>query len=152
MDVGLFVPKFDSNLCDWSVTVFWSFSIHFTVCSSKLDLAFVIDAGAGSEQGGKEKMAETMEFGRRVASAFKVSPEETRIGKLLEIQFNFDSIKLKHSINYKINNALIIKSDSQNKVNKTKQTKTMWLYKGCDEFWLILSLRYLLLFLLQTEK
>ena len=52
----------------------------FTVCSSKLDLAFVIDAGAGSEQGGKEKMAETMEFGRRVASAFKVSPEETRIG------------------------------------------------------------------------
>ena len=62
----------------------------------------MIDAGAGSEQGGKEKMAETMEFGRRVASAFKVSPEETRIGKLLEIQFNFDSIKLKHSINYKL--------------------------------------------------
>ncbi|XP_066915183.1 uncharacterized protein [Clytia hemisphaerica] len=50
------------------------------ICSSKLDLAFVIDAGAGSEQGGKEKMAETMEFGRRVASAFKVTPEETRVG------------------------------------------------------------------------
>ena len=40
----------------------------------------MIDASAGSEQGGKDKMAELMEFGRRVASAFKVAPEESRVG------------------------------------------------------------------------
>ncbi|XP_047125299.1 uncharacterized protein LOC100202174 isoform X1 [Hydra vulgaris] len=50
------------------------------ICSSKLDLAFVIDASAGSEQNGKDKMAETMEFGRRVASAFKVDQENSHLG------------------------------------------------------------------------
>lgn len=54
--------------------------LYSIVCSSKLDLAFVIDASAGSEQGGKDKMAEVMEFGRRVASVFKVSPDESRVG------------------------------------------------------------------------
>ncbi|XP_065051280.1 uncharacterized protein LOC135680954 [Rhopilema esculentum] len=50
------------------------------VCSSKLDLAFAIDASAGAEQGGKEKMAEVTEFARRVASAFKVAPADSHLG------------------------------------------------------------------------
>ena len=64
------------------------------VCSSKLDLAFVIDASPGSQVGGREKMAEITEFARRVASAFRIAPSESHLGLITystdaQIMLNF---------------------------------------------------------------
>ena len=61
-------------------------------------MAFLIDASPLSEEKGEDKMAEIMEFGRRVSSAFTFSPVESRLGLITfatdaQIMVNFNRFR-----------------------------------------------------------